>query len=223
MDKKVIVEYNAYLGHICTKEENVGKDELELAREYNLRDRAVLISKCGVNIRKKLKLGSNSYFLEPVLRMKSRYLSDVAYGEESVLGIISDEKEAKDIPFTNIYELEQINNHGIYRRSIEDIYLLEELSEEEQISLDEIEIEDYLKVENAQRYTLEVASEDKYTLTSLHTNNTNLKSYFKVDDDYPESLKELVRFYKAVAPGVYEKKELPERKVNKGIFKARIK
>ena len=194
---KIYVDYYAYLGSLYKLEENHTLDEKDLAIKYNLYSRAVKLR----------KLSDNRYYVEDILYMTERYLSEKSLlkSERVAIEVTNDELVQLDIPFEHIYEL-NILVGNYFERKMHDLCLLEELTEEELLTIENEEVVCAYNSLTAdqKRYALEENNDGLFEIVSLH-DNSPVKAYYIISECHPASLDELVTYYEAVAPNTYTK------------------
>lgn len=208
--KKLLVDYTAYLSELFKLPENIGKTEKDLIRENNLYVRAYYIQKCGAKICRKCSIPRNSYQIFSILKLNNTTLSE----EENVaVSITEEELQTLNIAPSNVYELERTHLDGYYTRQFDNVYLMEELSFEEAMSLDSEEDCSYYNnfASKGVRYVKKQNADGTVSLVVLHDINSKQKTYFKCDEDYPENLKEIVSYLKINSKETYTEEELPTR------------
>jgi hypothetical protein len=212
--KKIFVEYNAYLSDLYKREENVGKSEKELILENKLYERAYTVTKCGPRSRQKLNLDYTPYYVKPVLSLHGNKLSDIAYFNDDCIGILVNENELEtlNVPFSSVYILEQSMVRGaFYKRTVDNIYLMESLDNEELNTLSKEESAYYNNFVNKPKFAKEVNEDGTISLVALHDENSNLKKYVECDENYPESMAELISYLKVNSKENFVAEDLPLR------------
>ena len=211
--EKVLIEYNAFIGALYKKEENIGKDEKDLMIEYNLANRVYAISQCGHLYRRKFNLPIGSYIVKPILVFKYGRLSELTYDSTEIIGIEVSKEELSDIkvPYSLIYEFNDIQGN-ICKRNIDNIYLMEKLSDLELNGLHNPEdISYYNQYSRGVRYVKEQNPDGTICLTAIHEDGGNLKEYYVCDETYPEGMKELISYLKVNSRETFSEESLPER------------
>ncbi len=219
METKVYVEYMAYLDNLMKREENIGKDEKELVRLKNLNTKLYSIVKCGDLYRRKLNLPLGTYFVRPLLKLKTQYISDLTSDEVETIAVLVSKEELQEltVPYSSIYELEYLNNSN-YKRRNENIYLMPKLSMEELCSIENEEtLAYYNKFSQGLIYSLDEDETGKYSLTRIYSKEKleNINQFYICNEEYPQELKGAIKYLKAIKNETFELQETPNSKVRK--------
>ena len=120
--------------------------------------------------------------------------------------------EKLNVPFSSVYILEQSMDRGaFYKRTVDNIYLMESLDNEELNTLSKEESTYYNNFVNKPKFAKEVNEDGTISLVALHDENSNLKKYVECDENYPESMAELISYLKVNSKENFVAEDLPLR------------
>ncbi len=226
MKEKTYVEYIAYLSYLFKLEENKNLSEKDISIKYDLFTNAYTVNRCNDNYRKKFNLDSNSYFINPILSMKYRTLSEMAlHGNGLVCIEVNDATVLNSLPQTSIYKFVPQIQPDVYAMENAPLYLIPKLNEFEFNMLHPDLQTLYLNyVANKNKYILEEKENGMVSLVLLHGQmNNNTRQYYMVDENYSPLLESLVSAYKPVSEEDYEKIMLPAREQSKNKALRRVR
>ena len=208
----ILVEYNAYMSSLCKKEKNYGKEEKQLIKENHLMDRVYYINKCNSDKRHKYHLPISSYDIKPILVLKTAGLSDLAYTGVTIgVEVTEEEYKSMQIPYDRVYFLSKIRT-DYYKRNIDNLFLMEQLSDIELCELEEEEVIYYMNHAKGIRYAKEHNFDGTISLTVINDEASKVKKYYVCDETYPENMESLISYLEINSTENYVEKELPSKK-----------
>ncbi len=221
--KRLFVDYMAYLGYLMQLDENKGLTEKDLNKKYNMYERVNILTKCSNIYRQKLGLPLGTYQIKPLLHLNNHYISEKTLEDNEIIAVEINQNELQNItiPYNLIYIL-KIINQDYYKLKLYNIFIMNKLSNQELESIeDEKVINYYLKYAKGILYSKEINEDGTISLVKLHNPHENLNNSnlcYICDDEYPETLQEIITYLKEQTIGNYIVSDLPIKE-KKNIFK----
>lgn len=211
--KKILIEYISYLSYLFKLKENKNLTENAIARKYKLNENSYIITKCNLSTRRKFNLPQDTYELKAILSLKARSLSELTDDFKIIIAIEVSEEQKNQIvvPYSAIYELENVINTKYFQRNIDNIYLIEKLSQEEITSLEERSFNYYQQSALKTKYAMEELEDGTISLVTIHSDNNNIKEYYLCDEYYPDELKDRIYYLTVSSKDKFKKENLPPR------------
>ncbi len=210
------VEYMAYLGELMKKEENIGKSEVELLREYGLYDKLFTLTKCGENYRRKFNIPNGTYIVDHLLCVNTNNVSNLVEDGNEIVAVLIDNAEYKtlNVLYSSVYDLKQHSNTKYFIRKNDNVFIMKQLDELEKPSLDDNKKASkyYDKYSSGPLYRKEVLEDGKIALTRVFNPDEEvIDGYYICDEDYPEAMASLVEYLEADTNYTFRQQELPIR------------